>query len=94
MSVTRDTSNSAIGPCESLEHSPFGDNLRHVSTALLSYTLDCGEKGQALCETGQTSSLRCICVSLCIPLQEFVKVPIRSAQDKAQRCGDRQIGDR
>ena len=68
MSVTRDTSHSAIGPCESLEHSPFGDNLRHESTALLSCTLDCGEnagvgtrerkvgrvtvQGQALCNTG------------------------------------------
>ena len=43
MSLTRDTSQACIGPCGPLEHSPFGDSLRHVSTAPLSCTLDCGE---------------------------------------------------
>ena len=43
MSLTRDTSHSPIGPCGPLKHSPLGDNLRHVSTAPLSCTLDCGE---------------------------------------------------
>ena len=43
MSVTRDTSHSAIGPCGPLKQLPCGDNLRHASTALLSCTLDSGE---------------------------------------------------
>ena len=43
MSVTRDTSHASIGPCGPFKHSPFGDSLRHVSTALLSCTMDCGE---------------------------------------------------
>ena len=43
MSVTRDTSHASIGPCGPLEHWPFDDSLRHVSTALLSCKLDCGE---------------------------------------------------
>ena len=40
MDDTLDTSHSAIGPCGLLEQSFFGDNLRHVSTALLSSALD------------------------------------------------------
>ena len=41
--VMRDTSHSPIGPCGPLGQSPFGDNLRHASTALLSLGLECGE---------------------------------------------------
>ena len=44
MSVTRDTSHVPIGPCVPLRHLPFGDNLRHASTALLTCILDPGEK--------------------------------------------------
>ena len=40
MSVILDTSHSPIGPCGPLEQSPFGDSLRHASTALLSCTFD------------------------------------------------------
>ena len=50
MSVTRDTSQVPIAPCGPFEHLPFGDSLRHASTALLSCTLDRGENagcGQA-----------------------------------------------
>ena len=43
MSLTRDTSQSPIGPFGPLEHSPFGDSLTHASTALLSCTRDRGE---------------------------------------------------
>ena len=43
MSATSDTSQSPIGPCGPSEQSPFGDSLRHASTALLSSALDCGE---------------------------------------------------
>ena len=43
MSVTRDTSQVPIGPCGCFKHLPFGDSLRHASTALLSCTLDRGE---------------------------------------------------
>ena len=43
MSLTRDTSQASIGPCGLLKHSPFGDSLRQVSTALLSCILECGE---------------------------------------------------
>ena len=39
-----DTSHSPIGPCGPVEQSPFGDNLRHASMALLSSDFDCGEK--------------------------------------------------
>ena len=42
MSLTRDTSHAAIGPCGPPEHWPFGDSLRQPSMALLSCTLDCG----------------------------------------------------
>ena len=38
-----DTSHSQIGPCGPLGQSPFGDNFRQASTALLSSPLDCGE---------------------------------------------------
>ena len=47
MSVTRDTSHVLIGPCGPSKHSPLGDSLRHMSTALLSCTLDCGENARA-----------------------------------------------
>ena len=41
MSVTLDTSHSAIGPCRPLEQSPSaGENLRHFSTAYLSSAVD------------------------------------------------------
>ena len=43
MSVTRDTSHVPIGPCRPFKHLPFGDSLRHASTALLSWTLDRGK---------------------------------------------------
>ena len=43
MSVTRDTSHSPMGPCRPVERSPFGDSFKHLSTALLSSALDCGE---------------------------------------------------
>ena len=43
MSVILDTSHSPIGPCGPLEQSPFGDSLRHASTALLSCTFDSGK---------------------------------------------------
>ena len=43
MSVIRDTSHVSIGPWGPSKHLPFGDSLRHVSTALLSCSLDCGE---------------------------------------------------
>ena len=46
MSNTRDTSQSAIAPFGPLEQSPFGDNWRHVSTALSSVNLDCGENAE------------------------------------------------
>ena len=46
MSVIRDTSHVSIAPCGLLKHSPFGDNLRHVSTALLSWSLECGENAR------------------------------------------------
>ena len=46
MSVMRDTSHSAIGPSGPLEQSPFGDTWRHVSTALLSSALECGENAR------------------------------------------------
>ena len=49
MSATLDTSHSLIDPCGLLEQSPLGDNLRHVSTALLSCTLD---------ESGTNAALR------------------------------------
>ena len=32
-----------MGPCGLLKHLPSGDSPRHVSTAVLSCTLDCGE---------------------------------------------------
>ena len=44
MSVTLDTSHVPIDPCRSWEHSPFGEDVRQVVTALLSSALDCGEK--------------------------------------------------
>jgi len=34
MSVTRDTSHSAIGPCAPLEQSPSAENPRHAVTAI------------------------------------------------------------
>ena len=43
ISVTRDTSHVPIGPCGPAKHLPLGDCLRHVTTALLSCTLDMGE---------------------------------------------------
>ena len=43
MSMTRDTSHSSIGPLGPCKQLPVGDSLMHVSTALLSCTLDCGE---------------------------------------------------
>ena len=43
MSVTLDTSHSAIGPCGLSGQSPSGDNFRHASTALLSSLPVCGE---------------------------------------------------
>ena len=49
--VTLDTSHSPIGPCGPLEQSPSGDNFRHVSTALLSCTLDCGTNAGLDCGT-------------------------------------------
>ena len=42
MSATFETSHSPIDPRGLLEQSPSGDSLRHVPTALLSCTLDCG----------------------------------------------------
>ena len=42
MSVMRDTSQVSIGPNGPFKHSPFGDSLRHVATAPLSFTLDAG----------------------------------------------------
>ena len=46
MSVTLDTSQSAIGPCRPLKQLPLGGNLRHAPTALLSSALDCGENAE------------------------------------------------
>ena len=46
MSVTRDTSHAPICPCRPVKHLPFGDILRHTSTALLSCTLDRGENAR------------------------------------------------
>ena len=43
ISFTLDTSHSAIDPCRPLEQSPFGNNLRHALTAVLSSTLDRGK---------------------------------------------------
>ena len=43
MSVIRDTSHVSLGPWGPSKHLPFGDSLRHVSSALLSSSLDCGE---------------------------------------------------
>ena len=43
MSVTRDTSHSAIGPFGPSKQSPFGNFLRQISTALLSCPLAYGE---------------------------------------------------
>ena len=42
-----DTSHSTIGPCQPSGQSPFGDNFRHASTALLRPGLDSGEKAGA-----------------------------------------------
>ena len=47
MSVTLDTSHSPIEPCEPLEQSPCGDNLRHAPTALFSSVRDCGENAES-----------------------------------------------
>ena len=53
-----DTSHSSIGPCGPLGQSPFRDNLRHASTALLSSDLDCGENaGMELAGRGETVGL-------------------------------------
>ena len=52
MSVTRDTSQVPIGPCGPLKHLPFGDSLRHASTALLSCTRDAGENAGVGDESG------------------------------------------
>ena len=43
MPVIRDTSHVSIGPWGPSKHLSFGDRLRHVSTALLSCSLDYGE---------------------------------------------------
>ena len=43
MSATPDTSHSPMAPFELVEQSPLGDSLRHASTTLLSWTLDCGK---------------------------------------------------
>ena len=51
MSVTRDTSQVPIGPCGPFEHLPFGDSPRHVSTAVLSSTLESGENAE-VCVVG------------------------------------------
>ena len=58
MSVTLDTSQSLIAPCGPLEQSPFGDNLRHASTALLSFALDRGKRAGAACVDA--------CVRVCV----------------------------
>ena len=57
MSVTLDTSHAPTAPC--LEQSPFGDNFRHASTALLSLGLECGENagGGAGWEPGEIVGL-------------------------------------
>ena len=55
MLLTLDTSHSPIGPCGPVEQSPFGDNFRHASMALLSSDFDCGEKtavGRGLLSSG------------------------------------------
>ena len=59
ISVARDTSHVPIDPCEPFIHWPFGESLRHASTALLSCTLDCGENAGlrcALVEVGSSSN--------------------------------------
>ena len=43
ISVTRETSQSPVSPCGPSEQSPFGDNFRYSSAALLSSALVCGE---------------------------------------------------
>ena len=43
MSVIRDMSHSAIGPCGLSKQSPFGDTLRYASTAFFKSSLECGE---------------------------------------------------
>ena len=48
-----DTSHVPIDPCGPLEHAPFGDSLRHASSALLSWTLDCGENADVYREDRQ-----------------------------------------
>ena len=43
MVLTLDTSHSPIGPCGALEQSPFGDNFRHGTMAVLTSLPVCGE---------------------------------------------------
>ena len=58
MSVMLDTPHSLIGPSGPLWQSPFGDNFRHASTALLSSDLDCGgNAGMELAGRGETVGL-------------------------------------
>ena len=57
-----DTSHSQIGPCGWLGQSPFGDNFRHATTAVLSSGVDCGEKagmgrGGVRWDRGETGGL-------------------------------------
>ena len=43
MPLMLETSHSPIGPSKPSRQSPFVDDFRHASTALLSLCLDCGE---------------------------------------------------
>ena len=61
ISVTLDTSHSAIRPYGASEQSPFGDSLMHASTALWSSTLDRGKNAG-----GGVCACVCVCVFLCM----------------------------
>ena len=64
MLVTLDTSHSSIGPCGPLVQSPFRDNFRHLTTALLSSGLDCGENTSVGWGRGETLGLSSKCCDL------------------------------
>ena len=59
MSVTFDTSHSLIRPCRWVGQLPFGNNVMHAFTALLSSTLD---RGKNATRAGGV----CVCVCVCV----------------------------
>ena len=102
MSVTRDTAHSLMGPCGSSAQSPFGDSVRHASTALRISSLDCGEKAVAegrgsgnefqsfknWCQYEGQSLYEAVHVYVHTPLQEFDEMLIRNINSRIQKCED------